>query len=825
MTSRDHRRLLARLGRSRSIGIVACALAFALVMLRLDAKSIWWDESLSLLRAQSDLSTILSGRITFGGIASIDQHPPLYFAALGAVRAMAGESDFALRLLSALAAVVTVAVCYALARRLLGGQVAGVAALLVAASPILIWYGQEARMYTLATLLALTALYAAWRAAAAWDWLWAMAALLATAAAAATHYLTVLLTVPALLAAWHRPHRAMRHPARAGRPTTKRMAAAILSVVVISAGVAVAVLRRLPSETVYDQAALSLGEMLVDALNSYSLGLSVNLRQVWWIDLAFALVWLSGIAILFAPVIRGRARMLASARVRRLALVFLVLLAPILAIWLLTRRLPFYINSRYVMFAAPLYAIGLAYGLVGNRRWPLVRWVLAFGLLASMGWSLHRYYASPYYASKEDYAGAAAYVLARELPDDLLLVNGPESQAAFEHYYAGRLMPEGLPNTTVQPWNLSTALPTMLQGHNRVWVIRARRDFTDPDAFVLRWLDRHAIDVGVKTFESSGAMVAVGLYLVDDPVQMVAPAGLGPLGLVGPAQLERAQAIAWGGPSAPLMDADSQPPTVVSHAGEAVAARLTWTLAEPTPDLKVSLRLVRADITWVQRDARPIERLPSSIWPAGAHITHTISIELPAGLPPAQYELQAWVYDAETGASWPFTGAEQSPRPYLSLAVVQIEPPTISTAAWRRPLAALVAPRWGQYDSAVQLTRLDDLPPRLAPGQALPLQVSWAWSVGPAPQREVVVNWVRADGTVYASPPFPLLGPGPLSASAARIDSVQTLYPLAAPDEAGVYALHLLVYDPTVQRFLTMRRGPLPGLGRDLELGRVTVEP
>ena len=44
--------------------------AFGLRMWRLDAKSIWWDESLSLHRAQGSLGYILSNRIALAGADS-----------------------------------------------------------------------------------------------------------------------------------------------------------------------------------------------------------------------------------------------------------------------------------------------------------------------------------------------------------------------------------------------------------------------------------------------------------------------------------------------------------------------------------------------------------------------------------------------------------------------------------------------------------------------------------------------------------------------------------------------------------------------------------
>jgi mannosyltransferase len=86
--------------------------------------------------------------------------PPLYYALAWAWTQLTGTGEFGLRALSALAGVATVPVAYLLGTELRNSRAGVVAAALVAVSPMLLWYSQEARGYALFALLtALSALY------------------------------------------------------------------------------------------------------------------------------------------------------------------------------------------------------------------------------------------------------------------------------------------------------------------------------------------------------------------------------------------------------------------------------------------------------------------------------------------------------------------------------------------------------------------------------------------------------------------------------------------------------------------------------------------
>jgi hypothetical protein len=58
--------------------------------------------------------------------------------------------------------------------------------------------------------------------------------------------------------------------------------------------------------------------------------------------------------------------------------------------------------------------------------------------------------------------------------------------------------------------------------------------------------------------------------------------------------------------------------------------------------------------TVAQSDHRPLENLyPTSIWPVGEVIRESSQLNLPADLPPGEYELWVGLYRLETGQRLP----------------------------------------------------------------------------------------------------------------------------------------------------------------------------
>src|SRR5215204_1376947 len=138
-----HRTMLA------GIVVLAGVLRFA----TLDGQSYWFDEAVTVQLLRMDLGDMLSA------IPDSESTPPLYYVVAWLWTQLFGTGEVGLRSLSALAGTATIPVAYAVGARALSARAGLVAAALVAANPLLVWYSQEARAYALLVLLtALTVL-------------------------------------------------------------------------------------------------------------------------------------------------------------------------------------------------------------------------------------------------------------------------------------------------------------------------------------------------------------------------------------------------------------------------------------------------------------------------------------------------------------------------------------------------------------------------------------------------------------------------------------------------------------------------------------------
>lgn len=122
--------------------------------LHLDGVSLWWDEGFTLWGA-----SIAAGHII--PFAKSDNQAPLYYLIQHYWDLIFGNSEFALRALSAFFGTLSLPVFYVLAKRVLKESLAvALSACLFAFSMKQIWYSREARAYETASFFALLALYA-----------------------------------------------------------------------------------------------------------------------------------------------------------------------------------------------------------------------------------------------------------------------------------------------------------------------------------------------------------------------------------------------------------------------------------------------------------------------------------------------------------------------------------------------------------------------------------------------------------------------------------------------------------------------------------------
>jgi mannosyltransferase len=114
----------------------------------LDVQSFSNDEPFTVERAGGALGALLSS------VRTTESTPPLFYYLTWGWEKVFGSGETGMRLLPALLGTLLVPVTWAAARVTLAARSALIAAALVALSPLLVWYSQEARPYALFALLA-----------------------------------------------------------------------------------------------------------------------------------------------------------------------------------------------------------------------------------------------------------------------------------------------------------------------------------------------------------------------------------------------------------------------------------------------------------------------------------------------------------------------------------------------------------------------------------------------------------------------------------------------------------------------------------------------
>lgn len=577
--------------------LLALLLAFALRLFRLQDANIWWDEGLAAW----------AGRMPLGQMAAwtgADVHPPLFFALLHFWRLAAGESEFALRFLSAAFGVLTVAALWRLGlvvnSRRPGLALAG--ATLLALSRFAIWWSQEARMYMLGGLLCTLSLLLTLLLRRRFTARRAVAWLLVTAAALWTLYLLAFLLIIEglywLLSLRSQPN------ARQRWRLLWRWAVLQAGVLAIFLPWLLYALPRLRSWSV--QTAFDAGLFARLYATLLAVGVSTDIDAWRWPTLIIIALLTLGLLALLWPNPSLRPPLPASPPP---PLLLLTVFLPPLIVWLLT-TLPRGFGyapkpeARYLLPYAPAFYLLAAWALAGfsrrfGRRAPWLAPALFCALVAAQIWSLTAYYRDRYLA--DDYRSVAQTLLAHVQAGDSVVLHTDQPWPVFAYHYPRPF--SGTPNgQQATPAEVEARLLSLWQQGDALWlVVNEDALRADKDRLYEGWLQAQAVgqqewrlgDKRVIAFARTPAraLALAGVVAAFDPPSPPRP-------LVGPG----GALVGWEQPLRRLRIGEpAHLAATLAHLGP---GRLTLTLGDPPLaqteiDLAPSPDLVRLPLTLI----------------------------------------------------------------------------------------------------------------------------------------------------------------------------------------------------------------------------------
>lgn len=645
---------------------IILALATFLRFFRIGSQSLWADEGNSVVMAHRSLAEITVA-------AAADIHPPLYYWLLSLWVRIFGDSEIALRALSAVWGILTVWLVYQVGSRLVDRRTGLVAALFAAINPFLIYYSQEVRMYAQVTALAALLFYGLVRfilhesvilppdgtgTRMAFSGLATAIVVGASIAGLYTHYtfLVLILAVTALYLLWVYDSR------RRGFVRVRLLHWAMLMIVIALfylpwASTAVQQLLTWPrsGENVpLGQALSQIGRLLalgpvaqvelgspwlVVFLGLFILGLwpwvRPNGRRAHWLTWLMPLVWLT------APVVL----ILANGLYKEAYLKFLLVAVPPFCL-IMARGVTGFMEAlergSWAARRTPSPPSGhptARPGRPGNEQplhslgsWLAHLWLVAALVLVAVpsAQTLAAYYFDPAVA-RDDYRGMAAYVAAAAKPGDAIILDAPGQEEVFDYYYDGPLTVYGLPEQRPpDPAATIDRVKAIASQHPHLYGLFWATGESDPDRLVEGWLDTHAYKAA-DTWRGNVRFViyATPQSTVDWPVQ--------------PSNVTLGEQIT-------LQQYALSSEEVTS--GDLLQLQLQW-LAQvaPTVDYTVFVQLLDGRNQVVaQRDAAPVSsERPTNIWQAGETILDNHGLLVPPGTAPGDYRLIAGMYDAQTG--------------------------------------------------------------------------------------------------------------------------------------------------------------------------------
>ncbi len=461
--------------------------AFAIRALTLTTQGMWRDEVDQWRFAQETWSVLWSR------FSQIGWNGPLYSPMLRLWIGVTGNSVYALRYFSLIWSLLSVALVYALGRRLFNDKTAWVTAILMAFSPYMIWYAQEVKMYAWVPFLVLIILYT-FEKARDRHWLrWGGAIVVLMTLLVYSHILGPLL-IPVLIV-WF----------IAQRRRNLRVWAGMAAILIVLAVLSVPLLRWQPflafqtRETGFPR--YTLGQMALILLKGWSVGI----YQAGWMrgNLDTYSTSLFGILALI-----GLGGLIAKKQFRSLTVLLSWLSVPFLALWALSLRSPIF-TDRYLIWLAPAFYFLVAQGILIFKK--LEHWVAPLLLTLLLLFNQMSIFAQTNYPVKPQFEKALAYLKHHRDADTLLLFQIPHNYHVMAYYDAKTLDPWReapytnwrLPDGAYQVGEdyVNENMRTLLANYQNVWLVYSEVEQWDNRELVRLWLESHGVSSDEQHFQ------------------------------------------------------------------------------------------------------------------------------------------------------------------------------------------------------------------------------------------------------------------------------------------------------------------------------------
>lgn len=466
--------------------ILLAALFLRLINLN---QSFWLDEAINVNNVAN-----LSFKSLIFDYSLGDFHPPLYHLILKSWVLVFPVTEISTRIPSVILGVLTVFITYLISRKLFEKGTALIAAILIATSPLHIYYSQEARMYMLAAFLVSMSVYffiSLLKRDSIFNWI---GFVLSTALTLYADYIPYLLlpTYIVYLALFRKSIK---------KTTLLGFIPAFILIVIflvpwllvfpkqLTTGLSAAAVSPAWAQVVGGSAAKD----LVITFIKFTIGRISHENNIIY-------------ALLFTPVAIYTIAVFMISMFRLSALrtfLWFWLFIPIFSAFAISHYVPIFSYFRLIFTLPALYIIWASAINTINAR--IVVRLLLFVALAINLISISIHYINPKF-QRENWRGATQYIHKESTQNTIVLFESPYSVAPFDFYNENKVMPSGALNGfTAERQKVIENVKLLTSGKDKVFLFQYLSGITDPSGILFEELTNTGFkNVSATNFDGVG---------------------------------------------------------------------------------------------------------------------------------------------------------------------------------------------------------------------------------------------------------------------------------------------------------------------------------